>query len=124
MLRAMKATVSHDAGTAIPTAVRINRDVISIAAGMARNDPLQAIRCIIRFAKEHVPGPWVVDLPHRQAEELWVAIGFKMEQKLRAMRPVDAPPGWMFSVEGVDVCETWERAPLPGAPTDPPPEGE
>ena len=60
---------------------------------------------LITFAKANVPGPWFVDLETEDAKPLWVALGVVEQTQLRALRPNDAPPGFMFSFCGVDVCE-------------------
>lgn len=71
------------------------------------------LRGLIRIAKKFVFGWDVVDLCAEDAAAVWACFSIHDQQEFRRLRPADAGPGWMFSLDGVDVYEV----PAPGGGT-------
>lgn len=114
LLRDMGATVSRgDPNTwslmlanPRPTALGPDGPVHAVVGfSIGSKNPIHALDVLIAFGKEHVPGEWFVDLTRAEAAIVWGAIALDQQALIRRHRPMDAPPGWMFSRAGVDVCE-------------------
>lgn len=86
----------------------IGGDVVRIQAWPTS----MALADVIHYAKKHIPMPWVVRLDRDAARGVWSDVPLGEQARIRANRPSDVGPGWMFSLCGVDVYE---------ATADPPP---
>lgn len=60
---------------------------------------------LIQNVKRHIALPWIVRLEPAVAREMWARLTLADHATIRANRPADVGPGWMFSLCGVDVYE-------------------
>lgn len=66
---------------------------------------LEYLARLLECLKRLVPGEWAFDLSPEDAMNLWQNVPFLTQAELRALRPKDAPPGFMFSFCGVDIVQ-------------------
>lgn len=66
---------------------------------------LEYLGRLLECLKRLVPGEWILDLSHEDAMTLWRTVPFQVQAELRALRPKDAPRGFMFSFCGVDIVQ-------------------
>ncbi len=71
---------------------------------------LAGLADLIQRVKRHVLLPWIVRLEPDVAREVWTCVTLAEHAAIRANRPADVGPGWMFSLCGVDVYERSGRA--------------